>query len=89
MADIVFILCVSRVVTKINCDLKDLGLAKMLSVEAAASAFGLCLDDMPLSNSVPVLAPMWVDDLAVPLLTNAGPLFTSVGRAMAVVWNIP
>ena len=30
---------------------------------------------------------MWVDDLAVPLLTNAGNLFASAGRAMAVAWN--
>ena len=75
----------SRATSRINKDLQDLGLVRTLAVAAAATAFGL--DPAVLSDQVQILAHMWVDDLAIPVLITASSLFAYGGQVMAVVCN--
>lgn len=86
LADIVFIfVCVARVTTKINGGLKVLGRVHQFCSADAAVAFGMDPDYLP--HMVDSLSPMWVDDLAIPVLKAADTLFDSAAEVMACVWN--
>ena len=67
--DVVFILANSRVTTRVNRELVDLGFAHDVDSIAAAEYFGI--DSHEVSIRARLLNPVWVDDFAAPVLGAA------------------
>ena len=83
LADLVFILCVSVIMQKIDVDLRRAGLVTELPTSPTVLLLDIDGDDVPLTT--PVIPAAWVDDLAVCMICCAERLLFSGALALTIV----
>ena len=85
LADLVFIIAISRVVSRVEMRLKELNLVTQVATGGACTYFGLNADEAPISTFL--LNPLYVDDYALTLYGRADSLLQKGAVAMRVMWQ--
>ena len=86
LADIIFVVTMARVLTVLEVELAKKSLVTELGENGAAAFFGRDEDDTPLESKM--LSPVWVDDLAIPILAPSSGIVVSLQAAFACVYEV-
>lgn len=86
MADLVFILCMSVVMKKIDGQLRHADLIIVLPSSPSCEILGIDGQDLPLAT--PVMFAAWADDLATPIIGHSSQILQEAGAALTIVWNV-
>lgn len=86
LADLVFIIAMSRIMGMLNAKLVDAGLLTLLPTEPAISFFNLPGDDLPIA--IRPLLPTWVDDLAILLRGHSSEIFNKIKATFTIADSV-
>ena len=86
LANLVFVTVMASITNMMEKQLLELELVSFLDAGPGAGLFGhVPLDD---AAAVPILATAWIDDFAVPVISQASSLVSKVRSVFTFVWRV-